>query len=176
MNGVLFKWLMFGAMLLVIAVAIFLMFLVIRRRALKRAKLLECYMFLDSGDMVQFNQQIDDRKFTFKNSQGVEGTYFSDENAKRKKIRKGLLYTRITPFLTFHENVSLPFVCGLVGTQHLRKFLGSERANQMFKTKIWEEVGGIGQTNMGTFGMLAVGFTIVVIIGIVIYVVVQKKV
>lgn len=172
MDDLIKLWLFFGGFVLFLVILGFVMFWVIRKIHLKQLKKIRCEIFLPSGDRITVNRQMDEKSFVHVSSEGKKGRYFIIKEAIRKDIEKKLFKTKVSFILQFIENISLPFINEFDGKTFNKKFLGAERAEQMYIEKIWDRVGGLGETNMKSIMMIvAVIIVIIVIIGIVIMVV-----
>jgi hypothetical protein len=163
MNEIVIMWLKFIGLMLFILLVIFFVFWFIRRMYLRRLKSIKCEIFLNSGDRITLNNQIEEKSFTYQSASGNIGRYIIPKEAIRKNIQKGKIKSNVSFFLQYFENVAYPFLNIYENKTWTKTFLGAERCEQMYKEKIWKEVGGIGGSGMSML-LTIVGIIIVVIV------------
>lgn len=132
-----------------------------------------CEIYLKNGNRMTLKKDIRDDKFKYK-TDDVERTYLIDKEAIKYVFEEKFLYSRMKPVISFYENVAYPFVHGFIGKEGTQSFLGSELANKLFKQKIIDEVGGLGESKVNT-KMLLIIMAVIAIMAVAAYFIFVKK-
>lgn len=177
MNPVIMYFVVGFILFILFVVSIFALAYWLKKRRVKKSKKLFCEIFLKKGGRDIVIKSIDDDYFTLKKN-GIVKRYLIIKEAIQNEYVSKITGPVINKFIQFDENYALPFIIGLIEKKGENKsdakklFLGAEKLEQMLNTRIWEQVGGIGKSNVPMQGII---IGAVVMVGIIIAIIFLRK-
>lgn len=157
-------------------IAVFSIAIYFKNRRIKNLLKLKCNIHLKKGGREIIFKKITDNSFIrkVKHSEGLKETmHFIVPEAIQEEITRNLLKVNIIKYIDFDEDIAYPFVRSIVDGNVVKTYLGSERAKQMYKQKVWDEIGGIGNEGIGNYKTI-IFFVLIIVVAIIIYMGMQK--